>query len=79
MERVPLNNEKGQTVVEYLLLLLVMATIISSLLITIKTRYLGDPTKCDKPANSKTLLCKINNLIKPQGNDKKFQYFPFKK
>ena len=73
------GDDDGQTAVEYLLLLVVMATIISSLLVTIKTRYLGDPTKCDKPANAKTLLCKINNIIQPRGSDKKFQFYPFKK
>lgn len=84
MERGPLrafrNNESGQTIVEYLLLLLVMVTVISSLLITLKTKYFGDITKCDKPSNSKTLLCQITKIISPDPNaEKKFQYFPFKK
>jgi len=73
------KNDKGQTVVEYLLLLVVMATIISSLIVTIKNRYLGDATKCDNPAMAKTLLCKINRLISPLPTEKRFQYFPFKK
>ncbi|MGZ3790229.1 MAG: hypothetical protein ACXVLQ_16980 [Bacteriovorax sp.] len=72
-------DQKGQTVVEYLLMLVVMASIISSILIRIKNNYLGDPAKCDKPSNSKTLLCKVNAIMTPKGNDKKFQYFPFKK
>lgn len=79
MARDTLRDDKGQTVVEYLLLLVVMATLISSLLGTIKTRYLGDATKCDNPAFSKTLLCKINNILTPKGDTKKFQFFPFKK
>jgi len=74
-----IDNQLGQTAVEYILLIVVMATIMSSLLITIKSRYLGDITKCDRPGNAKTLLCKINDIVKPQGTDKKFQYFPFKK
>ncbi len=75
-----LKNDNGQTVVEYLLMLVVMATIASSLLIKIKSKYLGDPTKCDKPANAKTLLCKINRLIENRSaTEKKFQTFPFKK
>lgn len=74
-----LKDNGGQTVVEYLLMLVVMATIITSILANIKTKYLGDPTKCDKPAFSKTILCKINTLIKPTGEEKKFQYWPFKK
>lgn len=83
MERVPLNDakncQKGQTVVEYILMLLVMVSIITSILGYIKTKYLGDATKCDKPAYSKTLLCKINSIIEPHGTEKKFQYYPFKK
>jgi hypothetical protein len=83
MERVALREnlscQKGQTVLEYLLMLLVMVSIITSLLAYVKTKYLGDATKCDKPAFSKTLLCKINSLIEPQGGGKKFQFYPFKK
>lgn len=73
------KDARGQTIVEYILLLAVMATIISSLLMTIKTKYLGDATKCDNPAFSKTLLCKISTIIQPKGSDKKFQFYPFKK
>jgi len=73
------KNDDGQTVVEYLLLLVVMATIISSLIVTIKNRYLGDATKCDNPVNAKTLLCKINRLMSPLPTEKRFQYYPFKK
>ena len=84
MERFPiknhLNGQKGQTIVEYILMLLVMVSIITSLLGYIRTKYLGDATKCDKPAFSKTLLCKINSIIQPHGGEKKFQYYPnFKK
>lgn len=73
------KNQDGQTVVEYLLLLVVMATIISSLIMTIKNRYLGDATKCDNPAFSKTLLCKISRIVSPLPSEKRFQYYPFKK
>ena len=84
MERIAighrLNCQKGQTIVEYILLLLVMVSIITSILGVIRTRYLGDATKCDKPAFSKTLLCKINGIIQPNGGEKKFQFYPgFKK
>ena len=83
MERVALNDlnkcQKGQTVIEYLLMLLVMVSIITSIFGYIKTKYLGDATKCDKPQNAKTLLCKINSIVAPQGSGKKFQYYPFKK
>ena len=84
MERISIgqcsHGQKGQTVVEYILMLLVMASIITSILGFIRTRYLGDATKCDKPAFSKTLLCKINAIIQPSGGEKKFQFYPgFKK
>ncbi len=75
-------NESGQTMVEYLLLLVVMATIISSIMITMKNKYLGDisdPKKCESGPNSKTLLCKINGILAPKGGPKKFEYYPFKK
>jgi uncharacterized protein (UPF0333 family) len=74
-----IKGQKGQTVLEYILMLLVMVSIITSILSYIRTKYLGDATKCDKPAYSKTLLCKINNIIQPHGNGKKFQYYPIKK
>ena len=73
------SNDDGQTAVEYILLLLVMVSIITSLLVFVKRRYLGDPEKCDLPQNSKTLLCKFNSYVKPTGGNKPFQYFPFKK
>lgn len=73
------KNQKGQTIVEYILLLLVMVSIITSIFGYIKTKYLGDATQCNKPQYSKTLLCKINSLVAPQGAGKKFQYYPFKK
>lgn len=74
-----MRDQKGQTVVEYLLMLVVMASIVSSLLVFIKNKYLGDATRCDQAENKKTLLCKINQLIKPTGGNKPFQYYPFKK
>ena len=73
------KEEKGQTIVEYLLMLLVMVSIITSLLTYIRINYLGDPTKCDKTANKKTLLCKINGIISVGDTGKRFQYVPFKK
>lgn len=73
-----IDEQSGQTVVEYILLLLVMVTIITSLLTYIKIHYLGDPAKCDKSPNNQTILCKINSLMEPKGGDKKFQYYRFK-
>lgn len=72
------RNERGQTVVEYLLMLMVMVTIITSLLSYIKNKYLGDPQKCDQAANKATLVCKINALLTPGEGGKRFQYYRFK-
>jgi hypothetical protein len=79
MAGISLKDQKGQSVVEYLLMLLVMVSLITSLLTYIKSKYLGDIAKCDKGANKKTLLCKVNGILTPNGADKKFQYYPFKK
>jgi uncharacterized membrane protein len=75
---IPESNKLGQTTTEYMLLLVVMVTIITSLLSYIKNKYLGDIAKCDKAANQKTILCKINGIIEPKGTGKKFQYYRFK-
>lgn len=72
-------GQSGQSAIEYILLLMVMVTLITSLLSYVKNKYLGDPTKCETPANSKTLLCKIESYVRPTGGNKPFQYFPFKK
>lgn len=74
-----LRNNKGQSAVEYILLLVVMVSLITSLLSYVKRRYLGDATKCAQPANRNTLLCKIESYVRPTGGSKPFQYFPFKK
>lgn len=74
----PNSKQSGQTVVEYILLLLVMVTIITSLLTYIKNKYIGDITNCDKAPNTETMLCKINSLMEPGGGSKKFQFYRFK-
>lgn len=74
-----MKDQKGQTAVEYLLLLLVMVSVITSLLGYIKIKYLGDAAKCDLAANRGKFLCKIDSFIHPTGGSKRFQYYPFKK
>jgi len=71
-------DQSGQTAVEYILMLIVMVTIITSLLSYIKIKYLGDPQKCGLAANKNTILCKINGILEPEGSGKKFQYYRFK-
>ncbi len=72
-------NDKGQTAVEYILLLLVMTSIIVSLTAYMKNKYLGNPENCQTAASQRLLLCKIDSFINPTGGSKRFQYFPFKK
>ena len=73
------KNNKGQTAVEYILLLVVLVSLITSILSYVKRRYLGDPAKCAQAVNRNTLLCKIESYVRPTGGSKPFQYFPFKK
>ena len=75
----PIKDQKGQTAVEYILLLAVMASIITSLMVFIKNKYLGNAEECNRPANRGKILCKIDSYIRPTGGNKRFQYFPFKK
>lgn len=74
-----LKNEKGQSAIEYILLLVVMVSIISSLLVYVRNKYLGNPEDCKGAANKVKILCKINSYLEPTGGSKPFQYFPFKK
>jgi Flp pilus assembly pilin Flp len=75
-----LKNDKGQTAVEYILLLVVVASVITSLAAYMKNRFLGDSLQCDKPQNKAKLLCKINSFYEPRnGQEKRFKYYPFKK
>lgn len=72
-------SQKGQTAVEYILLLLVMVSIITSLLSVIKNKYLGDPKACESTQNRAKILCKISSYLEPRDGSKHFQYYPFKK
>jgi Flp pilus assembly pilin Flp len=78
-----LKNEEGQTVVEYMLMLVVMVSIITSIMAKIKKQFIGDPLKCASAtgAAKKTLACKINMVLDPGsgGGQKRFQYTSFKK
>jgi uncharacterized protein (UPF0333 family) len=78
MEQVKIvHNDKGQTAVEYIFLLAVIVTIVTSLLSVIKRRYLGDISRCTP--SSTQLLCKLNAIIADNGQQKKFQYYRFNK
>lgn len=80
MKKRSFGGENGQSAIEYVLLLLVVTSVITSLFVYIKRNHLGDLTKCQQGNNKRTLLCRINNIIQPDmtGN-KPLQYYPFKK
>lgn len=72
-------GKKGQTAIEYILLLFVMTSLIASLLTMIKTNYLGNIANCGQVSERNKIMCKINIILMPSGGNKAFQYFPFKK
>ena len=73
------RNQLGQTAVEYIFLIAVMATLIVSILGYIKTRYLGNALNCNN-GRSRGILCNINAVLTPDTTSgRRFRYFPFKK
>ncbi len=79
MARSIVANQRGQTAVEYIFLLAVVVTIITSLLSVIKSKYLGDMSNCTG-ANSQKFLCKINNLMMSnEDQGRRFKYYQFRK
>jgi len=72
-------SQKGQTAVEYILLLLAMVSIIVSLFGYIRKHYLGDIAKCT--GSERTIVCTVSRVFSPGlgGTQKKFQFYPFKK
>jgi uncharacterized protein (UPF0333 family) len=72
-------DNKGQTAVEYILLLLAMVTVIVSLIGYIRKHYLGDISKCT--GTERTIVCTTSRIFSPGygGTQKKFQFYYFKK
>lgn len=71
-------GQKGQTAVEYILLLVVVVAIVTSFLSYMKTRYLGDVSKCATSSKG-TLLCQVFRAVSPgeaggEGRDQ-FRYY----
>ena len=61
MKRGFLKNQKGQTSVEYILMLVVVVTIITSVMGIVKRNLLGDGKDCSG-ANSKAFYCQFKAL-----------------
>jgi hypothetical protein len=82
MARKNLMNQKGQTAVEYIFLIAVMVSVITSIFAVIKKRYLGDISQCQNGASKTQLICKINGILSDSGQSsigKKFQFYRFHK
>ncbi len=68
------THPKGQTAIEYLLLLLVVATIAIALMKKLNEKLLGNAGDCAQGGDS--LICKIQALMNAEGN---FKYFRINK
>ena len=66
-------KKSGQTVVEYMLILLVIMVIAYTMAIRIKAYFLADATNCN--ANSKSLICQFQRIY----SDANYRYFVIKK
>ncbi len=77
-----LSSEKGQTVVEYILLLVVAMAITISFLNYIKVNYLGDPKNCQTTSRNK-ILCQMLRAVAPTSLEgegrEQFRYFRLRK
>lgn len=59
-----MNNQKGQTAIEYVLLLMVVVVMIISVMGIVRERFLGDPENCDG-AGRQSIACIISGKFKP--------------
>ena len=60
------NRQAGQSTVEYILMIMVVVTLITSLLGMVRTRYLGDTSKCASTSKN-TLFCQVLRAVNPSG------------
>lgn len=72
------KNEKGQTSVEYILLVAAMAAVIFSIFSGLKDRILPGATPC--PDADKSLGCQLSRVVNSMGStDPTFRYFRLRK
>lgn len=75
MERFAQLN-KGQTAVEYLLLLALAASLVFSVMSTFRKKFWGDPKLCARRENSNLFSCRMQRLLGPGPEDqKRFQTY----
>ena len=67
-------NQQGQTAVEYILLLLVIATVAVNVGKVLKERIVGNAGDCT--GGNKALICQVQALMDVQGD---FKYFKITK
>lgn len=63
--------KKGQASVEYILMLVVIIAVISSVFAIVKKNLIGDGKGCSGPTNSKAFYCKFKDIYEI----KDFKYF----
>lgn len=68
-----LKSEKGQTSVEYVMLIVVMVTIMTSVLQIVKSSILGDAQNC--APNSTAIICSFEKSF----NVEDLRYFTIKR
>ena len=75
------HNESGQTSVEYILMLAVMVTLITSLMGIAKDRILGNVENCG--AGTASLACSLQRIVNfgsnPGDTENNFRYFTLRR
>ena len=74
-------NNKGQTGVEYILMVAILALVIISLTGKIKVYLLGDDGTCANPAENKSFICQTfkNGVLTPEAGYRTFKLLRFNK
>ncbi len=74
---VSLKNKKGQTAVEYIILLAVIMVIMFPLLAYIRTQLAPERTPC--LPNDRSIGCGVQRFISSMGANPKFKYFTLRR
>jgi Flp pilus assembly pilin Flp len=72
-----LSCEKGQTSIEYVLMLVVVMTMIISVMGRVRERLIGTEFPC--PADDKTLGCVVSRSVSSFGSTPDFRFFRLKR
>jgi len=70
------KNISGQAMVEYILLLVVLVAIITSVMQTVKDRLFAQEGNCTK--ESQSFICKLDKVVN-FGKDSDYKYFTLKR